>query len=98
MYARKAVEKRADGTEVLFPKDPSKCIQFVGVNAVSFNENNPSTLLTPLSNDVSVLVRVNDRSAIGYSTRKNERPSPSSRTRKRSETIPCWIPSTIWCC
>ncbi|KAK8827579.1 hypothetical protein WA577_007126 [Blastocystis sp. JDR] len=51
MYARKAVEKRADGTEVLFPKDPSKCIQFVGVNAVSFNENNPSTLLTPLSNE-----------------------------------------------
>ena len=98
MYTSKAVEERADGTEVLFPKDPSKCIQFIGVNAVSFNENNPSTLLTPLSSEVSVLAQVNDRSAIGYSTRKNERPSPSSRTRKRSVTIPCWTPSTIWCC
>lgn len=98
MYASKAVEERADGTEVLFPKDPSKCVQFIGVNAVSFDENNPSTLLTPLSSEVSMLARVNDRSAIGYSTRKNERPSPSSRTRKRSETIPCLTPSTIWCC
>ena len=91
MYERKAVEERPDGTEELFPKDPLKCIKFIGVNAVSFDEDNPSTFLSPLSREVSVFLMFKYRSAARYSTRKSERPSPSSRMRKHFETILSWI-------
>lgn len=96
MYENKAVEELPDGTEVLFPKDPLKGITFIGVNAVSFDEDDPSTFLSPLSREVIVVICINDRSAIRYSTKKNERPSPSSRMRKLSETILFLIVSMIW--